>query len=427
MNGRILAAAYACNPLRGSEEAVGWNWVQAMARRHRVTVLTAAFHEADIASVCDPDANPRFVFVPHRPWHYGPTPRWRAIENSVAKPIMNLAYASWQRAARDTARQLLVSQSFDLVHQLTYVGFRFPGHLWRLGLPFVWGPIGGLENTPWRLLPVMGAKGALYYAGRNLINSAQRRWLRTPRLAAEAAGPGLIAATEGIARELRTLYAVDSTVITEVVAPLDLSPAAPLSRGEGEPLRIVWSGLHLPGKALNLLIEALARLPRRLSFELHVLGDGPRRDDWERLAARLGVGRQCIWHGSVPRAEALRLMGTAHLLAITSLKDLTSTVLLEGLSLGLPVICPDHCGFSGVVTPACGIKIAPASKRSLVEGFADGIARLEADEALRHGMGMAALRRAGDFSSIRLDEALDRIYRAVLTGEDRIEARMSAA
>ncbi len=42
---------------------------------------------------------------------------------------------------------------------------------------------------------------------------------------------------------------------------------------------------------------------------------------------------------------------------ITSLKDLTSTVLLEALAQGVPVICPDHCGFADVVTGECGLKI----------------------------------------------------------------------
>lgn len=41
---RILVSAYACNPRRGSKEAAGWGWVQAIAAHHDVTVLTAAGH-----------------------------------------------------------------------------------------------------------------------------------------------------------------------------------------------------------------------------------------------------------------------------------------------------------------------------------------------------------------------------------------------
>jgi glycosyltransferase involved in cell wall biosynthesis len=412
----ILISAYACNPKHGSEEAVGWNWAQMIARSHRVTVLTAKHQEPDIRAVCDPGGNPRFVFVPHQPWHYTPTPIWRAIENSIAKPIMNFAYLAWLRDAYVLARKLAARERFDLAHQLTYVGFRFPGHLWKLGLPFVWGPVGGLENTAWGLLPVMGFGGAIYYGGRNLINSAQRRWLRSPRLAAAAAGPGLIAATHAIARELKALYGVDSTVISEVVAPLELSPASAPARRPGESLRVVWSGLHLPGKALNLLLEALGRLPRHRSLEVHIVGDGPMRPAWRALAVRLGVEQRCVWHGQLSRPEALKIMSSGHVLAITSLKDLTSTVLLEGLALGLAVICPDHCGFSGVVTDSCGIKIPAPSGKALIEGMAEGLLRLEGDEAGRREMGRGALARAREFGPEALQTKLEAVYMHTLAG-----------
>jgi len=44
----------------------------------------------------------------------------------------------WQRAAFEVAKQLNDQVHFDVVHQLTYVGFRVPGLLWKLDAPFVW-------------------------------------------------------------------------------------------------------------------------------------------------------------------------------------------------------------------------------------------------------------------------------------------------
>ena len=45
------------------------------------------------------------------------------------------------------------------------VGYREPGYLWKIEKPFVWGPIGGLENSPWRFLPSLGIKGFMFYPG----------------------------------------------------------------------------------------------------------------------------------------------------------------------------------------------------------------------------------------------------------------------
>ena len=77
----VLVAAYACNPVQGSEEAVGWNWVRSIAAiADKVTVITAAFHRADIEAAGDPGPDLRFVYVPHRSYHYAPTPLWKRIE-----------------------------------------------------------------------------------------------------------------------------------------------------------------------------------------------------------------------------------------------------------------------------------------------------------------------------------------------------------
>ena len=179
---KVLACAYACNPLRGSEEGVGWGWVNAIAQHHEVWVLTAKHHQKELDEFSRQSAKRphiHFVYLEEKPWHYRPTPTWIRVENSIFKPIMNWTYRSWLRSAFAMGAQLHREIRFDLAHQITYVGFRFPGHFWRLGIPFVWGPIGGLENTPWNLLPTMGSRGAMYYGARNVVNSIHRRFLRS--------------------------------------------------------------------------------------------------------------------------------------------------------------------------------------------------------------------------------------------------------
>ena len=39
---KVLISAYACEPGKGSEPEVGWQWALQMARHHDVTVLTRA-------------------------------------------------------------------------------------------------------------------------------------------------------------------------------------------------------------------------------------------------------------------------------------------------------------------------------------------------------------------------------------------------
>ncbi len=415
---RVLVSAYACNPYRGSEDGVGWGWIRAIATRHDVHVITADFQREHVerwqGEYPEDEARVTFHYVTRRWFHYRPTKAWTRIESSFLKPLMNLAYAQWLRDGARLAAALHEPRAFDLVHLVTYVGYRFPGRYDQLGIPFVWGPIGGLENTPWRFLPSLGFGGCIYYAARNVVNSIQKRCLPSPKRAFRTAEGGVIAATEGIRREIKRHYGAASEVIPEIGLPQAVG-ATWKERDAGAPLRITWSGEHLPGKALPFLLRALAQLDaasatdaaRAVDWHLVVLGHGRSTRAWRGLAARLGLADRIRWTGWVERDAALEHMRSSHLFAITSLKDLTSTVLLEALSEGLPVVCPDHCGFSNIVDETCGIKVPLRSPKQFRRGLAAAIERIAGDEAHRRILSRGARRRAADYT---WDEKASRVH-----------------
>jgi glycosyltransferase involved in cell wall biosynthesis len=415
---KVLLAAWACDPCKGSEQAVGWEWLNAIRRNNAVWVITADFQRDSIKrAVKDRPAEFRdvwFHYVPSKPWHYTqPNRFWEFCERSIAKPIMHWSYKLWQWDAYNLACDLHASVHFDLAHQLTFVGFRFPGHLWKLGIPFVWGPIGGLENTPWNLLPSMGIRGAVYYGARNFVNSMHRSLLQQPRKALAAAGPGVIAATGGIRREIRRIYGVNSEVICEVGLPSETAPKF-LLRLTGEPLQLAWSGRLLPGKALHLLLRAMANVADIIDWRLHIYGDGPLKAAWQRLAVKANLGPRVVWHGHVSRSEALAGLRSAHLFVTTSLKDLTSTVVLEALAEGVPVLCPDHCGFPDVVDRTCGVRLPIGTAAEFKRALAEAIIRLAGDESERRRLAAGALVRAPQFGLSAKAEAIESVYRRVL-------------
>ena len=99
---------------------------------------------------------------------------------------------------------------------------------------------------------------------------------------------------------------------------------------------------------------------------------------------------------------------------ITSLSDLTSTVLLEALSYGLPVIALDHCGFTNVITDECGIKIPIRQKEQVVKDIAMAIDGIAADEERRKRMSVAAYQRSLSYGWEEKGRQIDRIYKKVL-------------
>ncbi len=382
---KVLVCAYACSPAQGSEAGVGWGWVEAISQYHDLWVIVGAQFRDEIEAELEsrPELRRRIQF------HYIVRTRFPTLEKFWPPAYLFTYKHQWQRAALALAKQLHSEVNFDIVHQLTYVGFRVPGRLWTLGVPFVWGPIGGLEQTTWALLPSLGLRGCLHFAARNLLNDWDRRFSLLPKRAFRAAEGGIIAATTGVQHQIRRFYGRESTVISEIGLPPS-ARHAPARRQATEPLRLLWSGLHIPGKALPFLFEALQRLPSSLQWRLTILGDGPCRPKWERIAKERGLSGRCEWVGQVPRSIALECMQSAHALAVTSVHDLTSTVVVEALANGLPVVCPNHCGFKDAVDFSSGILVAASSPGVLISGLAQAIEHLQ-DEDFRFELARGAL------------------------------------
>jgi glycosyltransferase involved in cell wall biosynthesis len=93
-------------------------------------------------------------------------------------------------------------------------------------------------------------------------------------------------------------------------------------------------------------------------------------------------------------------MKSCHVFAITSLKELTSTVAIEAVSLGLPVVTLNHCGMADLVTDECGIKVDVVSVDQIVRDLSLALLRLMDDETLRRRLSQGALLRSLDYAQV---------------------------
>ena len=402
---KILISAYACSPTQGSEPGVGWQFTKAIARHHDVWVITETEKfQAEIEAELDrcPELHDSMHF------HYILKRRGRKLRK-IWPPSYYWFYGQWQRKAYELARSLHEEIGFDLIHQLNMVGFREPGYLWKLPLPFVWGPVGGMGKIPWRFMFSGGPGQTAYRLGYNLFNAMHMRMLRRPVHAARRAEGGLIAATSEMQARMLDLWSMPSDVICEVgqAAPVVENTSA---RQQGDALKLTWCAWHEPGKSLPLLLNALGQLNGSVKWELDVIGSGPCSDAWKARAARLGIRDNCRWHGALSRDKALSIMRAGHLFVITSIKDLTSTVVLEAISQAVPVLCLDNCGFADVITEDCGIRIPVSNPRRVSAEIAEGIKRIWDDEEYRRRLARGALQRSGDFSWEAKAEQLNEIY-----------------
>tara|TARA_B100000989_G_scaffold298590_1_gene288627 strand:+ start:3865 stop:5103 length:1239 start_codon:yes stop_codon:yes gene_type:complete len=404
---KILISVYACSPNEGSEPGMGWNFVMELSNFHELHVIVEKRKwEHHIKNYIK--KHPRLI---NRIKFYFIDKKRNKFLRKIWPPSYYWFYNFWQKEAFKLAKQLDNKENFDLVHQLNMVGYREPGYLWKINKPFIWGPIGGLENSPWRFLPSLGFKGFIFYSARNIINLWQRFFFIRPKKAAKRSNSILISATPNTLKLAKSIWGKDSHVICEIGCR-ENENINYNKRNDNEILKIAWSGLHTPRKNLPLLLRALEKV--NFKFELHILGDGKQNFNWKKLAKKLKLNQSCIWYGWVDKELTNRVYRSTHICCITSISDLTSTVTLEALSMGLPIICLNHCGFSHVVNDSCGIKIDVSTPKKAAIDISNALIKINEDERFRRNLCQGALLRAKDFSWDSKINKLNSIYNDLL-------------
>ncbi len=110
---------------------------------------------------------------------------------------------------------------------------------------------------------------------------------------------------------------------------------------------ILFVGSGFKRKGLHFLIAALARMQRRES-RLLVVGHG-RSAPYQRLARKLGVAQRVRFLGPQPAVE--RFYAGSQVLALPTIYDPCSNVVLEALACGRPVVTTAANGASEFIHP----------------------------------------------------------------------------
>jgi glycosyltransferase involved in cell wall biosynthesis len=417
---KVLLMAYECSPYGTSERAVGWGRLLQALRVAEVHLVTS---EASHRLMQEGQASGT---VPGTVRLYTPEPdaRLRRLEQ---KPVLfaynYTAYEHWQRLAMSLAETLHSRESFDLVHQVNVCTFREPGYTWKLGIPYIWGPVGGTQNFPARFLSMLSPREAVKEGLRGVSNWLSLRLKPRVREAARAA-ERILAANSTNQRDyeqvfsrkvgllletgLYTLGQIDRTRFAVRATTLRASPA-------GEPLKLVWIGELQTRKALPILLRAMSAIPE--ACELDVLGAGPLREAWELEAARLGLGGRVRFLGKLPFSQVQRALAQAHLFCFTSLRDTSGNVVLEALAAGVPVICFDHQGARDMVDDLSGVKIAVSTPKQAVAEWTRALRELAQDGERLMRLSEGASERARAFLWDANGDRVNALYREVTQAE----------
>ena len=140
------------------------------------------------------------------------------------------------------------------------------------------------------------------------------------------------------------------TYVPNPVMPTSVAPRP--GRPAGVPLKIAMTGTLCPRKNQVELAEAVLRVAAQLPVECHFIGDDEtyRRVSGVDLIAPYRMHPQLVFHGDLPREQALSIVASADLFCLPSLDESFALAPLEAAALGVPVIlsglrCHDYVGW----------------------------------------------------------------------------------
>jgi glycosyltransferase involved in cell wall biosynthesis len=417
---RVVVTTFGLSPIRGSEAAIAWQHVSRLAKYHDVTALSFPGLRGEIREECAkyfaangdlPGLTIEFI---------EPPPFARMLErnsSSLLRAFISVGNRSWQKAAFERALELHRQQPFDAAHHMTITGYREPGFLWKLGVPFFWGPVAGASDVPFRYFPLMGWRDRLAYGSRNIANWVQMRTAIRPRQAARAASE-IWAVGPDNTDMITGRWGIPSTHIYECAAWPPKPDQSIKAFTPGETLRLITAGYLVGRKAIPIVLHALSIVGDEVPWQYTVMGHGPEKDRWLKLASDLGLGERVRWIDNLPHAQALAEIASNHVFAFPSLKEGTSSVIPEAFTMAMPVVCHDMCGMSLMVNESCGIKVAPGGPMASAQGFAQGILKLATTPGEIQRLSRGALKRASEVTWDQNAQMIAEAYWQHCTGKD---------
>lgn len=379
----ILISAYGCEPLKGSEPGVGWNWVLQMAKTNKLHVITRANNRELIENYLPEECAPNITF------HYYDAPYFVRRLKNKAKGLY-FYYSCWQLGIIPIIKKILKEHDIDYSMHLSFGSMWMPTFLPLFRVPFIWGPVGGGECGSPKLIRLWPFRLRLLQYIRYLINTVSflNPFVLLPSLKAKV----ILCRTGSTLKAMPFFTRYKARIILETAMENSFFNRQYTNKKE-KCIHIVTTGQLIPRKNILTAIRALAQLPKKLQFSYVVYGSGPQRHCIEEEITQLGLQNKIRLVKEIPREQLMNELERADIFLFPSLSEGGSWSLMEAMAIGLPVICLNWAGMAVSTDDSCAIRLPVTNPEQMVHDMTEAIVRLAGNPELRRQMGEAGRKR----------------------------------
>lgn len=383
MNNLILVSAYGCEPNRGSESGVGWNWVLQLAKNNTLHVVTRSNNKQPIESCLLSDVAKNITF------HYYDCPSWIRKMKKGDKGLY-LYYTCWQIGAKKIFKQLAKQYKFDYAWHLSFGSWWMPTTLHTVGIPFIYGPLGGGDGVPKEFIRTLPLKDRIIQSFRYVLTGTARFNPLVMRPARKAVA--ILCRTENSMEFLPDSLKRKAKVILETAMDMDEFPITSVDKHNSIP-QFITTGRLVPFKNLSCAIKALAIVKKKHDFKYTIIGKGPEKNKLEALIKTCGLEDNIVIHKQIPRKELLQQLVHADAYLFPSLREGGSWALMEAMAMELPPVCLNWTGMKHICDEKSAMLLEVTNPKQMILDFADAICQLIEDPEMMKSKGVAANKR----------------------------------
>jgi glycosyltransferase involved in cell wall biosynthesis len=261
-----------------------------------------------------------------------------------------------------------------------------------MGVPTVWGPIGGCEPFPWKYAFETSVLNWLFEGGRNLTDHLAKKKQSVLESLNEV---DVIITTNRQTEDFLLSMGRKKPVLRQ---PMVISHERfkkireSVTNKANDFLKIISGGSIEGRKGFALTIKALAKLKKMgIPFQFTVTGRGIEVQKLRNLANGLGLSREVSFETNLDSDSYIKKLAESHIFCFPSLRDNSPVTLIEAMAAGCVPIVLDNGGPSEAVNSNCGIILPLETPRETIEKILISLIRLNSNRDLLNSYSAKAL------------------------------------
>lgn len=401
---KIFVSAYACEPYKGSEPGIGWNFVNEMSKHHEVHVLTRQNNKESIG-----DNNTNNIH-----FHYYDVPKWLSFWKKGKRGYQTYYYI-WQILAYFKYKKFINTNDFDIVHHLTF-GANWMPSLFMLTIhKTIFGPVGS-EDTYKPILKTLPNRIKIKEAIRSCVKFffyyvEPARWF-TIRKA------DLILNHSSQYANYNYPKSIENKVQDCIQTGLNINDKEYLPYqkikvfNKDEKIKllicselIAWKGVLISSKVFSILANELDNI------ELIIIGEGPEKKTMIKIFTDYDVLSKVTFKGFVDKETMLKNLYESDILLYPGYHHGLATIILQSMYCFLPIISMAGDIISDVVHDNCGLVADGNDINEIEQNLIKNTRELISNNDLRDGLAIKGRKNLEDkFTWEQLAKNINKIY-----------------